>query len=296
MLAKKRKAPDLENIEKWINSEPLSMVDLLGDLVLVDFWSYACINCRRSIPFVKRMHEKYSKDGLRILGIHSSQYLFEKDPSYVEKAVQELGIEYPVALDPEKSTWRAYGNSYWPTKYLLGEYNKISYAHFGEGSYLETENMIQNLLGTDKEPDDYGRMDYMPYQSPETYAGFVRNNGLGSGISCDNNGCDVYKDPGSHLPNTIYPEGRWKQEREYLEMLDAPARVSYKYTAREVYVVVEPLEDDVVARVSVDSQDKGSIKLQMPNLYKVYETDEYEEHDITVEFSGRVRLYAFTFG
>ncbi len=296
MLARKKKAPDFRNILEWINTEPLTMVKLLSHVVLIDFWSYACINCRRSIPFIKRMHEKYGEKGLKVIGVHSPQFSFEKEPLNVKKAIDERGIDYPVALDSERSMWRAYGNSYWPSTYLIGRYGKIGYTRLGEGGYREMENMIQSYLGISEELEEMNSLDYMPYQSPETYAGFVMNNGLGSGIGCDDNGCNIYIDPGKHLPNTIYPDGRWKQEREYLEMLESPGKISYKFTARQVNVILEPLDKKVKADIFIDSRKKNEIEVDIPNIYTVYEKNKYKEHNITLKFKGKVRLYAFTFG
>lgn len=144
-------APELVGIAEWINSNPLTIESLRGKVVLVDFWTYSCINCIRTQPYLNAWHEKYSDDGLVILGIHAPEFAFEKLPKNVEKAVKEADIKYPVALDNDFRTWNAYDNKYWPAKYLIDQNGNIVYKHFGEGEYAQTEEKIQELLGAKKE-------------------------------------------------------------------------------------------------------------------------------------------------
>src|SRR6185503_6564716 len=131
----------------WLNSEALTMKSLKGKVVLIDFWTYTCINCVRTLPFVTSWYEKYKDDGLVIVGVHTPEFAFEKDKSNVEMAIKRHGITYPVAQDNDYKTWGAYNNRYWPSEYLVNKEGHIVYTHFGEGNYDVTENAIRKLLG-----------------------------------------------------------------------------------------------------------------------------------------------------
>jgi thiol-disulfide isomerase/thioredoxin len=139
-------APEFTGIEKWLNSEPLTMESLRGKVVLVDFWTYTCINCIRTLPYVTSWHQKYKDQGLVVVGVHTPEFPFERSTPNVEKALQRFGITYPVAQDNRYATWEAYRNQYWPAAYLIDKQGKVVYSHFGEGRYQETEAEIQRLL------------------------------------------------------------------------------------------------------------------------------------------------------
>ena len=140
-------APEFTGIDKWLNSQPLSMQGLRGKVVLVDFWTYTCINCIRTLPHVKRWHEKYKDQGLVVVGVHTPEYPFERSTANVQAAIKRFGIPYAVAQDNRYATWEAYSNRYWPAVYLIDKRGRIVYTHFGEGAYQETEAKIQALLG-----------------------------------------------------------------------------------------------------------------------------------------------------
>lgn len=291
----KVKAPEFVGIKGWINSKPLTLEKLKGKLILVDFWTYTCINCMRTIPYLKQWHQKYSKKGLVIIGIHSPEFSFEKDPQNVKKAVKKMGIKYPVALDSSMETWRAFDNSSWPAKFLIRD-GYIIYVHFGEGNYEITEERIQRELGIRGKVKKEKYAGYMFDQSPETYAGFTRNPGLGSGMVCRKKKC-FYVDPGkNHMPNTIYPDGRWEHEREYLELKEAPGKISYRFYAREVNMVMEPVGKSAKADIFVDNKKQGSVSIDSPAMYNVYKKKKYEEHELALVFRGKVRVYEYTFG
>ena len=297
MFEPKVNAPEFIGIKAWINSDPLRMEDLKGKAVLVDFWTYTCINCLRTIPFVKKLHEKYSESGLVIVGVHSPEFSFEGDVENVKKAVKALGIKYPVALDSDKSTWNAFANEYWPAKYLIDKEGHVAYIHYGEGGYSETEKSIQSALGLSAKTENDKYPTYMFDQSPETYLGFTRNSGLGSGLACDKEGCDVYIDSGEHERDVVYPNGRWEQGAEFIELKKAPGQLTYKFNARQVNMVIGPVSDEPVgAKISVDGKETDSIKVDRPRMYTVYEEKKYSEHELTIVFDGPVRVYAYTFG
>lgn len=140
------RAPEFTGIEHWVNSPPQRLADLRGKVVLVEFWTYSCINCIRVMPHIKRWHAKYRNEGLVVIGVHTPEYGYEKKLSNLRAAVQRFGITYPVAQDNDYDTWNAYGNRYWPALYLIDQHGRIVYQHFGEGQYAETEAKIRSLL------------------------------------------------------------------------------------------------------------------------------------------------------
>lgn len=290
------KAPELEGIKGWINGKAMTLEELKGKVVLVDFWSYTCINCIRALPYVKKWHEKYSKKGLAVIGVHSPEFSFEKDSGNVKRAVGEFGIRYPVALDSDMKTWAAFENHYWPAKFLIDRDGFVSYAHFGEGNYTETETEIQYALGIKARTEKEIFPGYLFDQSPETYLGYIRNEGLGSGLACDKNGCNSYIDPGNHLPNVVYPHGQWVQEKECLELKKPPGQLSYRFNARQANMVIEPLGGPVRAEIFIDGKKKGGITIEAAKLYTLFESRNYGEHELAVLFHDRVRAYVFTFG
>jgi thiol-disulfide isomerase/thioredoxin len=139
-------APEFTGIEKWLNSEPLSMQQLRGKVVLVDFWTFACINCVNTLPYVKSWHQKYKDQGLVVVGVHTPEYPFERSTENVKTAIRQYDIRYPVAQDNRYATWNAYANQYWPAVYLIDKKGQVVYTHFGEGQYAQTEATIQALL------------------------------------------------------------------------------------------------------------------------------------------------------
>jgi thiol-disulfide isomerase/thioredoxin len=290
------RAPEFAGIKGWINSRPLSMEKLKGKVVLVDFWTYTCINCIRTLPYMKRWHDKYSKRGLVIVGVHSPEFEFEKSSGNVKDAVRKFGIKYPVAVDSDMKTWQAFDNHYWPAKYLIDRDGFISYVHFGEGNYGQTEMAIQMQLGIKKTVEKDIFPGYMFDQSPETHAGFAKNFGLGSGLVCDQSGCNLYVDPGNHALNTIYPHGQWVQEKEYLVLKKSPGRISYRFHAREANMVMAPAGKPVKAEIYIDEKKTREIMIDSAKMYNVHQDKKYGEHELALMFYGKVRVYAYTFG
>lgn len=143
-----QKLPEFQGISQWLNSSPLSVQDLKGNVVLVQIWTFGCINCQRTLPYVTKWHEQYAAKGLKVIGVHTPEFAFERDANNVRNAMQNYGINYPVALDNEFKTWRAYNNEYWPHLYLADRQGNLRYDHIGEGAYSQTEQTIQKLLGS----------------------------------------------------------------------------------------------------------------------------------------------------
>ncbi|NUN65025.1 thioredoxin family protein [Pseudanabaena biceps] len=143
-----QKLPEFQGISQWLNSSPLSVQDLKGNVVLIQIWTFGCINCQRTLPYITKWHEQYAAKGLKVIGVHTPEFAFERDANNVRNAMQKYGINYPVALDNEFKTWRAYSNEYWPHLYLADRQGNLRYDHIGEGAYSQTEQTIQKLLGT----------------------------------------------------------------------------------------------------------------------------------------------------
>ena len=271
----------------WINSTPLSIGGSRGEVVLIDFWTYTCINCIRTLPYLKAWHETYADDGLRIIGVHTPEFEFEKVMANVEEATVEFGLEYPVVQDNDYLTWRAYNNRYWPAKYLIDKDGVIRYTHFGEGAYDQTEEMIKKLLaeaGSDpgaglvspeapeRDPSAYPA-DHMQGLTRELYAGAGRSysalyNGDAPYILQEEfyQGAEQvvdFADPGEHSNHFLYIQGLWHNGLESL----AHARqteafedyVQVKFFAREVNVVmsVEDLAEPYDVRVTLDGSPVG---------------------------------------
>ncbi|MEI6328336.1 MAG: thioredoxin family protein [Pseudanabaena sp. ELA645] len=141
------KLPEFQGISQWLNSNPLTIQDLKGNVVLIQFWTFSCINCQRTLPYVTKWHQQYAAKGLKIIGVHTPEFAFERDPNNIKEAMQKHGILYPVPIDNEFKTWKAYKNEYWPHLYLADRQGNLQYDHIGEGAYAKTEQTIQKLLG-----------------------------------------------------------------------------------------------------------------------------------------------------
>ena len=235
-------APELVGISSWINSDPFTLESKLGQVVLVDFWTYTCINCIRTFPYLREWHEKYADAGLVIVGVHTPEFEFEKIRENVVDAVGKFGLKYPVAQDNDFATWRAFENRFWPAKYLIDKDGVIRYTHFGEGAYDETEQKIRELLAdtgadlsgismtSDPEPEvdpDARSRDPDVRLTRELYAGYSRNYGVLRARSqppyvrhseyYEQRDADIqYTDPGEHLNQFIYLNGLWHNEPERL--------------------------------------------------------------------------------
>jgi thiol-disulfide isomerase/thioredoxin len=230
-------APDLSGISGWINTDEFTLASLRGEVVLIDFWTYTCVNCLRTLPYLRDWHEKYDDLGLNIVGVHTPEFEFEKDYDNVVAAVQQHDLGWRMAQDNDFRTWRSYNNRYWPAKYLIDHDGVIRYRHFGEGRYDETEEWIRMLLeeigaevsdvevNADTGPkldegafDDEGRV----LQTRELYAGWHRNSGAGVPYIGNNayyftpvNGTEDYSDPGQHQNHYLYLKGQAEGDGEH---------------------------------------------------------------------------------
>jgi len=293
------RAPEFLAIEAWLNSGPLTMERLRGKVVVIDFWTYSCINCLRTLPHVKAWYDAYRDDGLVIVGVHTPEFAFERDPDNVRRAVRDHGIEYPVALDNDYGTWQAWQNRYWPAKYFVDRRGHVRYAHFGEGDYDESERVIRELLSedTDSELVSAGIDDETPSgeQTPETYLGYERlDRFVGSQIA--RNRESAYTIP-KFLPlHGLAYGGRWKVEGERIVAVkDAELRLRYR--ANDVFLVLGTAGGWETVEVAVDGQRVGMVRVTQDDLYTLARIPgEKRDHVLHLRLSPGAEAYAFTFG
>ncbi len=314
--------PSLAGATLWVNSPPLSPEALRGKVVLVDFWTYSCINCLRSLPYVRAWASKYRDHGLVVIGVHAPEFAFEKDSSNVRRAVRDLKIDYPVALDNDYKIWTGFSNEYWPADYLIDAQGRIRDHHFGEGGYKESERAIQTLLaeagyrdvpGGTADPRAQGAQSapaMSDVQSPETYVGYARAEHFVSG----NVARDVsaaYGTPRTLTQNQWGLTGRWTVGPEHAT-LDAPGgRVVFRFHARDLHFVLGPgaTGKPVRFRVTIDgiapgdahgadcdARGEGTVTAQ--RLYQlIRQSGPIADHTFAIEFlDAGVQAFSFTFG
>ncbi len=327
------KAPEISTPDGFINTDgkAVTLEELKGKVVLLDIWTYSCINCQRTIPYLNAWYKKYKAQGLIIIGLHTPEFAFEKVQANVERAVKDFAIEYPVVLDNDFSTWNAYHNQYWPRKYLIDIDGFIVYDHAGEGEYDVTERAIQKALMERKArlgihvevPQDIATsavvsVDPNNVGSPETYFGASRNQYLGNGVP-GKVGAFQANELGDVKPDTLYLIGSWNITPEYAE---TPAsvgisevgsdRIDYRYQAKSVYFVagsksapieVEVLRDSAPVKQEVKGADvyykngRSYIKIQENRLYKLIEDTVSGTHFLELIISKPgLQAFTFTFG
>lgn len=309
-------APQIAGIKKWINSPPLNLDELKkqGKVVLIDFWTYSCINCVRTLPYIKSWYEKYHDKGLVIIGVHSPEFEFEKNEKNVETAVKEDGIKYPVAMDNDLATWENFKNRYWPAHYLINKEGQVVYTHFGEGMYDIAENNIRYLLGLGtmddyKKPPEEARVPISRMQSPETYLGYERTDGFVSPERMEGEKARHFTYP-DHIPvNSWALNGRWMVQKEKIIAQEAGASLRYHFRAKQVYLVMAPAspEKSQTVRILVDGKPvtqfagkdvkDSQVAVNQSTLYELVNFKELTSGiiEIQAETPG-LEAFAFTFG
>ncbi len=321
--AKYEKAPDFKIIENWINSEPLKIEELKGKVVLVDFWTYTCINCIRTLPYLKEWDKKYRDKGLVIVGVHTPEFEFEKKYENVLKAVNEYQLKYPVAQDNAYATWSAYQNRYWPHKFLIDIDGYIRYDHIGEGAYEETEKMIQQLLnermerlnkknGVNKSITKTLEIpEFQKIGTPEIYFGYQFDRGnLGyDGLKPD--AIADFKIPSNPYKNYVYLSGKWKYNTDNMELISDDGEIFLIFEAKKVNIVTgSDASSDAYIYLDNDKlneKNKGDdvvlvgnssiAKVKEFKLYNVVSAENYDTHVINMIVEGKgFKIYTFTFG
>ncbi len=297
------------SLTNWINSNPLTMASLKWKVVLIDFWTYSCINCQRTLPYLTAWDQKYRDQGLVIIGVHAPEFAFEKIPNNVEKAVKDANIAYPVVLDNDFTLWNAYSNRYWPAKYFIDREGRIRHTHFWEGAYSGSEKVIQYLLsewqknpiivtGTVSEKIE-SNMASNRDQSPETYLGIDRRaNYKASPTELTLNQWTLEPGPSG----SAKVEDSWQQDGDSVLAKAWWGFLTFHYQARDVYLVLSG--SGTVTVTTTDKSGKnfgndvknGVITIDGDRMYHVIHADSPEERLLFLQFSSGVRAYAFTFG
>jgi cytochrome c biogenesis protein CcdA/thiol-disulfide isomerase/thioredoxin len=290
-------APELTGLSDWINSEPLTLAGLRGKVVVVDFWTYSCINCLRTLPYLKAWDAAYRKAGLVVLGVHSPEFSFERVPGNVRNAVDELGVRYPVALDSHFDTWHAFANQYWPAKYFIDRRGHIRFVHFGEGEYARSEQVIRTLLAEDGEaPPMLARAPMHEEQeaaiTPETYLGWYRiENYAGSTIQPGR--WATYRFPRESLGlSELAYDGRWRVEGERIRSAQG-SRLRIHFLARAVHLVLDGRGD---VEVLLDGKRVRTVHVTEPRLYTLLRLPDLSDGLLELRFSPGLAAHAFTFG
>ncbi len=315
--------PGFDGAVKWLNSPPLTRAQLKGKVIVVDFWTYSCINCLRSIPYVEAWSEKYKNDGLVVVGVHTPEFAFEKDPANIAKAVADLKITYPVAIDSDYAIWKAFNNQYWPAHYFIDAKGEIRYHHFGEGKYDESEEVIQQLLmeknsslnasgfvqvnpsGSEVAPD------FSNVASPETYVGYDRAQNYASPEKIREDKPQIYTAPARLTVNQWGLVGSWNVSGEHAQLAAAQGKVIFRFHARDLHFVLGPGKNGQPVRFriridgtapgedhGVDTDAKGDGVVKEYRLYQlVRQKGKVEDRTFEIEFlDPGVQAFAFTFG
>lgn len=291
--------PKIVGITAWINSPPLRLSDLKGKVVLIDFWTYSCINCLRSLPYVKDWYQHYHDKGLVVIGIHTPEFDFEKDLGNVSAAVQRDGILYPVALDNQFATWLNFNNHYWPAHYLINKQGEVVYEHFGEGDYDVTENNIRFLLGINElatlstgigEPVAYS-------QTPETYLGYERSDAnLSPNVLKDK--ASKYHFPPSLPVNAWGLDGFWQVNADSIMAVEANAALKIHFKARKAFIVMgNSTTKPIQVKVRLNNGEEKSLSVDKYSIYSVVSQQQFSSGYLEIiAMAPGIKVYTFTFG
>jgi len=319
--------PALDGASRWLNSPPLTRESLRGKVVLVDFWTYSCINCIRALPYVRAWAQKYAAQGLVVIGVHTPEFAFEKQEANVRRALTDLGVTWPVAMDNDFQIWRAFKNQYWPAHYFIDAQGRIRHHHYGEGEYDRSERVIQQLLaeagrtgvpGGVVDPRAGGAQaapDFTTVKSPETYVGYSRgNNFAAKPFPVKHDAAAIYVTPSALTLNQWGLEGVWTIGSEMSRLEKAGGAILFRFQARDLHLVLGPQKSDEAAkpvrfRVTLDGKPPGASHgmdtdaegfgtVTTERLYQLIRQDgPVQERTFRIEFRDPgVQAFAFTFG
>ncbi|MDE1851711.1 MAG: redoxin family protein [Candidatus Micrarchaeota archaeon] len=307
-------APNIQGITYWINSQPLNMSQLRDKVVLVDFWTYSCINCIRTIPFLNALQQKYGNDGLVIIGVHTPEFQFEKNYTNVRNAVGRFNITYPVAMDSNYATWIAYSNQYWPADYIIDRNGGIRYIHFGEGGDNQIESVIRELLQDAGYSLPSGMLNvtsntvFQDIQTPELYLGYATaREPIGNSQGFMQNQTVNYTINGTLANNTAYLSGQWYNAPDSMVSVNG-SKLFLVYSAKNVNVVAA---GNTSISVKLDGKNPNSSYLGSDDtlengtamaavngsrLYNIVSAPSYGWHTLEIDAQPGFRIYTFTFG
>jgi thiol-disulfide isomerase/thioredoxin len=314
-------APDLVGISHYLNTTPEELKKQIENkVVLYDIWTYSCINCVRTLPYITAWDDKYEEQGLLVIGIHSPEFEFEKNPENVKMAIEKYGIGYPVVMDNDMETWKAFENRYWPRKYIADHEGYIRYDHIGEGRYQETEKIIQQLLEERDESLGIQRASSAPlveleefehtmFRTPELYFGynFAQNrNQLGNDEGFQPEKIVTYSEPDKIDLHKFYPIGDWKNHEDSMELASVNGSIKLLYNAKEVNLVTannaeleifldgEPLPSEYSGK---DITFENKIIVSEPGLYNIVNSETSSSHTMEIKVLGKgFQIFTFTFG
>jgi thiol-disulfide isomerase/thioredoxin len=313
----------LKGANAWLNSDALDAAKLKGKVVVIDFWTYSCINCLRSLPYVTAWADKYKDQGLVVIGVHSPEFAFERDQGNVLAATKDLGVTYPVAIDNDYKIWRAFSNQYWPAHYFFDANGKLRYHHFGEGKYEQSELVIRGLLAERNGKPAAGDLvkvsasgeqaasDIADVQSPETYLGMEKQNNFASPEDLLQDETQTYTTPSDLALNNWAFGGSWTEGAESASLASAPGKIVFRFHARDLHLVLGPGADGKPVRfrvkldgaapadahgTDIDADGNGTVKEQ--RLYQlIRQPHGVADHTFEIEFlDPGVQAYSFTFG
>ncbi len=314
-------APDIVGIAHYLNTTPEEITqEIDGKVVLYDIWTYSCINCIRTLPYITAWDDKYADQGLLIVGVHSPEFEFEKNPDNVQMAIDKHGINYPVVMDNEMETWKAFENRYWPRKYIADHEGYIRYDHIGEGAYQETEKIIQQLLQeratslgiqpvSAETLVDIDEFEHSMFRTPESYFGykFAQNrNQLGSQEGFQPGKIVSYSEPEKITLHNFYPVGDWKNNQDSMELVSKTGSIKLLYNAKEVNIVTE---NNAQLEILLDGEPLGqkyagsdiaqdnTLNVSEPGLYNIISSDDSASHILEIKVDGQgFQIFTFTFG
>jgi len=318
--SKLQKAPNILDAAEYINTSPDKLAEILdGKVVLYDIWTYSCINCIRTLPYITTWDEKYKDEGLVIIGVHTPEFEFEKNKDNVVTAVEKFGINYPVVLDNEKEIWYEFQNNYWPRKYIADHEGYIRYDHIGEGSYKETEEVIQKLLNERSESfgtpvnnfelTKLNEFEHSTFRTPELYFGYKFASGrnqLGNDQGFQPEMTIEYKIPSEIKQHYFYLDGKWKNTKDGMKLVSDNGLIIVNYNAKQVNIVAS---NNSVLEIFVDGNvvpnymagkdliPENKITVSNARLYNIIDSNNTESHELIISVKGsEFEVFTLTFG
>ncbi len=306
------KAKELVAPDGYLNTKNITIAENIGkNVILIDFWTYSCINCQRTIPYIEAWYEKYKDKGLIIIGVHTPEFDFEKEYVNVKRAIEKFNITYPVVQDNKYQTWRAYENQYWPRKYLIDIDGFIVFDHIGEGGYEETEMKIQYLLEERNQVLNVSKeitkeiaqlttedTNFDLIQSPEIYFGYqYARDQIGNKEGWQPEKVVTYKLPSKIARDQFYLNGQWFNRKDNMELTNAHGSITLRYFAKSVNLVAGAnTKKPVTITIKVDGKETKTITVKNFDLYTVVANTQYGEHTLEIEAEPGLMAYTFTFG
>lgn len=310
-------APDFRGATAWVNGQPVELTEERGNVVLVDFWTYSCRNCINTFPYLRAWHDAYADDGLVIVGVHTPEFRFERDVDNVQQATERYDLAYPVAIDNGYEIWNAYHNRFWPAKYLVDQWGRVQYAHFGEGAYQETEDQIRQLLReAGHEPGPRAQVDsdaggLQAGQTPELFASHLdgrKEHAIGNPEGYQPGETITYRSPETIEEDRIYLSGTWFNHDEHVRAQGGDTTIQLSFEAGGANVVASPVEGACVPilldgrpipanlsgpDVSFD-HDRPCVPLDDHRAYDLY-SGPFERHHLELQVPEGLELYSFAF-